>query len=536
MSGRRWAYKEKTFYQKTWTFRDPGKGKSETLPSDNYSWPFDVILDGTMPESVEGLKDSYVVYKFKAEICRRRAKDIVIRKPLRIVRTLAASALELSHAMSVENVWPNKIEYSISTPSKAIIFGSFLQVDFKLIPLLKGLVIGNVCTALKEEQEFQVDPEWGVPALNGGQTKEERIIVFDNYQLDTEKDMQIIEEAAEGFQFSRYLELPKSLTKCIQDCNVQGIKIRHKIKFNVQLHNPDGHVSELRANLPISLYISENLPINENNDVIDQTPQASRAAIENDMLNSAPPLYGEHQLDQLYSDVDPSGYRTPGAALSGPGTPYSHSRNISSENLTSLDGVANAPGHVSASALQNRLQDLRLSERNTPPGALRDERDQPASGSLSRRPSDGLANGDYFGHSPNGGSGSGGSSTHESAPVSRRGSQEDRLHASGTATPFFHFDHYEDLAKVPSYSTAIKTPVPRSPGSGIDLPTYGATVAEARPTIPVPPPSAHVRNAIHRQTQTNGSFPPHFPPTNLHPGGFHDDDRRLRLAQLRRRS
>lgn len=536
MSGRRFASKEKTFFQKTWTFRDPGKGKSETLAPNNYSWPFDLILDGTLPESVEGLKDSYVVYRFKAEICRKRAKDIVVRKPLRIVRTLASSALELSHAMSVENIWPNKIEYSISTPSKAIIFGSFLQVDFKLIPLLKGLVIGNVCTQLKEEQEFQVDPEWGVTAWNGGMTKEERIIVWDNYKLDPEQDMQIIEEVAEGFQFSRYLELPKSLTKCIQDCNVHGIKVRHKIKFNVQLLNPDGHISELRANLPISLYISENLPINENNDVIDQTPQASRAAIENDMLNSAPPLYGEHQLDQLYSEVDPSGYRTPGAALSGPGTPYTQSRNISSENLTSLDGVANASGHVSASALQNRLQDLRLADRNTHTAALRDERDQPASGNLSRRPSDPQTNGDYFARTPsNGGSHSGRSSGHGSVHISRRGSHEDRPQASGTMTPFFHFDHNEDLAKVPSYSTAIKTPIPRSPGSGIDLPTYGATVAGSGLAIPVPPPNAHIRDAAH-QTQVNGSSPPHFSPTSRVSNGHHEEERRLRLTQLRRRS
>src|SRR5689334_15450132 len=117
LSGRRNASKEKTFFQKTWNFRDPGKGRTETLSADNYEWPFDLVLDGTLPESVEGLKDTYVVYRFKADIGRKRAKDIVVRRPLRIVRTLAPSALELSHAMSVENIWPNKIEYCISTPS-----------------------------------------------------------------------------------------------------------------------------------------------------------------------------------------------------------------------------------------------------------------------------------------------------------------------------------------------------------------------------------------------------------------------------------
>lgn len=549
LSGRRNASKEKPFFQKTWTFRDPGKGRTETLPSNNYSWPFDLVLDGTLPESVEGLKEAYIVYRFKAEIGRKRAKDIVVRKPLRIVRTLASSALELSHAMSVENVWPNKIEYSISTPSKAVIFGSFLQVDFKLIPLLKGLVIGSVSTQLKEEHEFMMDPEWGVQALNGGIMKDDRIIAFDNYTLNTENDLQIIEEAAEGFQFSRYLELPKSLTKCMQDCNVKGLKIRHKIKFNVQLHNPDGHVSELRANLPVALYISESLPLNENNDLVDQTPQAGRAAVENDMHHSAPPLYGEHQFDQLYGDQQfeavYSGYRTPGAALSNGGTPSSLSRNISSENLASLAGVADGhvdSTHVSASALQHRLLDLRRSDRVVP-SIARDDYDQPAHGSLSRRGSIPHANGDYHhgideadgsGHHSRG-TVSGRNSVPESNTVSRRTSNENHTDTSGTATPFFQTDHFEDLAKVPSYSTAIRTPIPRSNNSGVDLPSYGSCVAESRPVTPIAPPMAHLRDP-NGQT-FNSSYQPSEPQTmSRNHSDRQNDERRLRLMQLRHRT
>jgi len=502
---------------------------------------------------VEGLKDAYVVYRLKAEIGRKRAKDVVIRKPLRIVRTLGSSALELSHAMSVENIWPNKVEYSISTPSKAVIFGSFLQVDFKLIPLLKGLVIGNISTQLKEEHEFVVDPEWGVQALNGGIMKDDRVIAYDNYTLDAEKDTQILEEAAEGFQFSRYLELPKSLTKCMQDCNVKGIKIRHKIKFNVQLHNPDGHISELRANLPVSLYISESLPLNDNNDLVDQTPQAGRAAVENDMNNSAPPLYGEHQFDKLYGDQQfeavYSGYRTPGAALSATGTPYSHSRNISSENLASLGGVAAGDLDstlVSASALQHRLQDLRRSERVIPTIA-RDDHDQPANGSLSRGGSlpqtngeylDGATEGDGSGHQSRG-TASGRNSLPDSNDVSRRTSNEDQNHTSGTVTPFFHTDHFEDLAKVPSYSTAIRTPAPRSGNSGLDLPSYGSCIADARPSTPGPPPMAHLRDS--NRTEHSPSYPPLDPEAgqpmmNRNLGGLQGEERRTRMMQLRGRS
>ena len=100
MSGRRSAYKEKTLFEKSWTFKDAGgKGKTEILQPDNYEWPFSTILEGSLPESVEGLKDAWIIYRLKAEISRKRGRDIVIRKPLRVVRTLDSSALELSHAM-----------------------------------------------------------------------------------------------------------------------------------------------------------------------------------------------------------------------------------------------------------------------------------------------------------------------------------------------------------------------------------------------------------------------------------------------------
>jgi len=544
LSGRRSASKEVTFFEKSWTFRDPGKGRTENLPSDNYTWPFELILDGTLPESVEGMKDAYVVYRFKAEIGRKRAKDVVVRKPLRIVRTLGPSALELSHAMSIENIWPNKVEYSISTPSKAVVFGSFLQLDFRLVPLLKGLKIGNITTQLKEEQEFVLDPEWGITALNGGRIKDERLVVYDIHIPDPESDLQILEEAAEGFQFSRYLELPKTLSKCMQDCSVKGIKIRHKVTFNVQLLNPDGHVSELRANLPVSLYISESLPLNENNDLVDQTPRAGRAAVENDILHSAPPVYGEHQFDQLYSDVDPSGYRTPGAALSGTGTPYTQSRNISSENLASLDAITAGPMSVSPNALQHRLQDLRLNDQIYSTTA-RENHEIVVTASSSRRNSQTYVNGDYtipqsrpelrnregsYEHD------SGFNSAPDSNDISRRTSNEDQVHTSGTATPFLRTDHFEDLSKVPSYSTAVRTPVPRSGGVGAELPAYGACVGESLPAIPKPPASAHLRES-HAL-----SYPPlgtqHMRPSvpNQHSGHPQDEERRLRLIQQRARS
>ncbi|KIX96165.1 uncharacterized protein Z520_07943 [Fonsecaea multimorphosa CBS 102226] len=564
MSGRRTTYKEKTFFEKNWIFRDPGKGKTEVLPPDNYEWPFRCILEGSLPESVEGLKDAWIIYRLKAEICRKRGRDIVVRKPLRIVRTLDSNALELSHAMSVENIWPNKIEYSISIPNKAVAFGSFVQVDFKLISLLKGLVIGNVSTQVKEEQEFVVDPEWGISALNNGQTKMDRVIASDLYKVDLEKDEQIIDEVAEGYQFSRYLELPKSLNQCLQDCNVKGIKVRHKVKFNVQLHNPDGHISELRANLPVSFYISPSLPINENNDLVDQSPQAGRAAIANDLANAAPPVYGKHTLDVLYSDVD--GYRTPGTALSTPGTPYLHSRHASHENLASLAAMANG-NYVSPIALQSRLQDLRVGDSFIQDLRGNEDSDAsnlslPVNGRSRRNSSSTTMPEDYFAphdasnasphprispHDP--GASPGGPSHTPSQPgsllMSRRTSEEEDGHQSGARTPFPQYDHMEDLARVPSYTTAVKTPAPRTQlNQSIALPTYGAAVTDPSPPPLAEPPTVHLRTSPRLPGSITATANSPDSPVNgvarttvshRTVSSIQDDERRLRMMQLRGR-
>lgn len=149
-------------------------------------------------------------------------------------------------SQSVENIWPNKIEYSISTPTKAVIFGTSIRVDFKLIPLLKGLGIGQIISQLVETHDLTLNPEDPDSIRNTYKTT--RTIINDEHKLDEDNHLEIIDEAAEGYQFSRVLDLPKTLTRCLQDTDTRGIKIRHKLKFRVQLLNPDGHISEVWNN------------------------------------------------------------------------------------------------------------------------------------------------------------------------------------------------------------------------------------------------------------------------------------------------
>lgn len=335
-------------------------GKSAVLEKGNYEFPFELLLAGDTSESVEGLHEASITYKLKATIARGKlAYDLHAYKHLRVVRTLESSALEFLHAMSVENIWPNKIEYSIVVPQKAIVFGSVIPLETRFTPLLKGLELGDVSIRLLEIHEFvSMPPNTNTVVTTGTREyKRERVVASWTLHINNEEhwhDM-IEDTGQEGWVLNTTLDLPHKLGPCIQDVNVHGIKVRHKLKMVVALLNPDGHVSELRATLPLTLFISPNIPLDEQGNL---TCPARHSTSPAEVTTIAPPGYGEHILDQLYDEMDVHNLQTP-APMSAVHSPlYGLSRAGSSENLASM--AASMP--VPPAALTSRLQDVSLRE------------------------------------------------------------------------------------------------------------------------------------------------------------------------------
>jgi arrestin-related trafficking adapter 4/5/7 len=193
------------------------------------------------------MREAGISYKLKATISRGKWNyDIHTDKNLRIVRTLESSALEVLHAMSVENIWPNKIEYSIVIPQKAIVFGSAIPLETRFTPLLKGLEIGDVTAKLVEAHDVILT---GTAGNAPREFKREKVVATWVRSITREEHWHdIIEETEqEGWVFNTTLDLPKKLGKVIQDAHVMNVKIRHKLKLVVALKNPDGHISEVRA-------------------------------------------------------------------------------------------------------------------------------------------------------------------------------------------------------------------------------------------------------------------------------------------------
>lgn len=225
----------------------------------------------------------------------------------------------------------------------------------------------------------------------------------------------------------------------------------------------------------VNLFISPRLPVGDDQQVAVSSIMEA-GLIEEASAVTAPPSYDEHQLDLLFSDLDPNGAITPrpftSVPNSGSNTPYmnSLSRNGSHEDLSSLNAVAlsngvngvngasGASGAAPPSLLHSRLANLQehgsshwarnqLGATSGPTTPLRQpnelSRDSPgASEDVSRQ---------------------------SSSPPSRVHSGYFHPVTAGTVTDSEY--NIEALARVPSYNTAVRTPL-SSHSSTIALPTY----------------------------------------------------------------
>lgn len=185
----------------------------------------------------------------------------------------------------------------------------------------------------------------------------------------------------------------------------------------------------------------------------------------------APPGYGEHVLDQLYDEMDVTGFQTP-AVHSGFNSPfYGHSRTGSSENLSVL--ANSAP--ITPAALVSRLADVSIdpSQRNSSYQSL-----HVASGRNS--PTHGTSHSSHTPHTP-----------HTPAHLSRTNSEEDESSSRSSAERVqVDVAEFAELNRVPSYSTAVKTPARSRTQTGVFVPDYQTALSAPRT-----PPNMELNNS-----------------------------------------
>lgn len=498
---------------------------SQILISGNYEIPFSAILPGDMPESVEGLPGASVSYKLEALLDRGKFHNLAIAmKHVRVIRTMTADSVELSETMAVDNTWPKKVEYSLSVPSKAIAIGSGTLVSIMLVPLLKGLRLGSIKMTLIEMYSYvgYLPP----PYLA------ERAVCERNIPKPSDDDPRC---QMDKWEFTYFLRVPFSLSKCTQDLEVQPhMKVRHKLKFVIGLINPDGHISELRASLPVQLFISPFVTItgsveDEEGEVSSldnkgephseeilfhsdsnstSTLNPNEEDIEGDNLNRirsnrhsissfngvvAPPMYEQHVYDRLWSEISSaeppitSGDATPRSLFSRP------NGEVLQFSMSAID-TAKLAENLRQLSVQRQLQEHNESGRSTP------------SRPVFELDGDAIRNGDYFSRSRTSISPSL-SSFQMNALLSPRNVSPIHLSRSGSD---YHVDTITN--KIPSYSEALRGGVEESlspiylpplPGSQIDLTEVNRRFVESVSRSPIGSPASNVRNRLFLARDTS---------------------------------
>ncbi|KAF2223674.1 hypothetical protein BDZ85DRAFT_318893 [Elsinoe ampelina] len=466
-------------------------------------WPFEFTLDPSMPESVEGYPSTWLVYNLHADVERPswNQKDLHASTHIRIVRTLGSDQMETTRSRTNADIWANKISYSISIPSDAVVFGTSITAEVDLAPIRKGITLGKVELRLMENVTKRISTG-GHGDFRGDRVKTDEIevakeemefpehsrILFD----DESPDNPMMED--ERYSFKAKLPLPKSLKQCRQDVDSHSINITHKFKLMVNIHNPEGHTSQLVCRLPVKLFISPNLPIDESNQVLSGVSTLSEEELNNQEATvNAPPTYGQHQLDELYSDIMPSGYHT--TAPSGFATPTAAlSRRGSNENLPGAAHASGTPDGINGNSINSALLRSRLASLqegsfvslNTSATSHSPQYASSSHGTTSPRP---IPMHSYSSGYSNRVTPPTRSPHSSSLPQSRRASDEVILEA-----PSRNGYDMADLTRTPSYGTALRsgnvTPYTEYPPSYME--------ATSRPPSPGGPRSPHAIGSIPR--------------------------------------
>lgn len=135
--------------------------------------------------------------------------------------------------------WPEKIIYNVDIPNRAVSIGSSTCINFRFIPLLKGLKLGTIETRLIETHHV-TKPS---PATRS------REVLIDEYEPPGWDELDIVPSDDEYthylYHFSRTLCLPKSTRHCLQSTATTILQVEHKIAVLITLLNPDGHMSSV---------------------------------------------------------------------------------------------------------------------------------------------------------------------------------------------------------------------------------------------------------------------------------------------------
>ncbi|KAK7522030.1 hypothetical protein IWZ03DRAFT_357597 [Phyllosticta citriasiana] len=312
------------------TLFETSKGRlpGTRFKSGTYQWPFSFPLDpNALPETIERLPDSYVKYNVSATVYTGiLSKDQHCKEHIRIIKTppLPGPDLNFLPQQIHQDVWAEKLSYTISLHNPYTYIGSAIPIDFRLTPLQRGLQIGKIRLDLVEEVLLIVYKD-GEPWQNHSTRKsvlttttkaEPNVVekrrnaavreVNEDSSAESAEEDSAAEEAGstnapvvledEALSFRVELPVPSTPYITVQDIDSERIKSRHLLYITVELINADKHSSEMTMKFRPKLFLPPP-------SVANASSSSPSLLCGSDLWDQiTPPSYGQHVFDCLWSD------------------------------------------------------------------------------------------------------------------------------------------------------------------------------------------------------------------------------------------
>ncbi|KAK7542629.1 uncharacterized protein J3D65DRAFT_222805 [Phyllosticta citribraziliensis] len=295
--------------------------------SGTYQWPFSFLLDANaLPETIERLPASYVKYNVSATAYTGiLSKDQHCKEHIRVIKTppLPGPDLNFLPQQIHQDVWAEKLSYTISLHNPYTYIGSAIPIDFRLTPLQRGLQIGKIRLELVEEvllMTFKNGERWHSHSARRSVLKtttnaEPNVVekrrsaavreIGDEHVQSTDEDTADEEACStnapvvledEALSFRVELPVPSTPFITVQDIDSERIKSRHLLYITVELINADKHSSEMTMKFRPKLF----LPPPSVTHASSSSPSLLCGSDLWDQIT--PPSYGQHVFDCLWSD------------------------------------------------------------------------------------------------------------------------------------------------------------------------------------------------------------------------------------------
>lgn len=250
---------ERTIISKTWQFIPVGdlrpsssssslsslsspfsQRRTYTLKAGEKRWNFELALPGDLPQSIE-TAGARVVYKLKAVVERPTFYHNLVKKhPIRIVRgMMPSSEFELSQSLEIRDTWADKMAYDISIPSRVYSQGEAIPVSFTVVPLAPDLRVRSLSVTLKETCTY---------SAKESQKKDTRVVRHEKHQNPFGEHIN-----HDDTSYVLRLTIPDRSPLVFCDCDIDMIRVQHRLKFGITLENTEKQVSELRCAVPVTI-------------------------------------------------------------------------------------------------------------------------------------------------------------------------------------------------------------------------------------------------------------------------------------------